>query len=258
MKTYITLLLLSSVLTCGAQTPDGAFKITGAQYGDTAMTKEAITKQTIIKLFKDGYWIAAFFGDPARPFYGSGGGTFKIENGRYVEKLDFYSWDSTAVGKVYTFDYKLTPTAYHQEGRINSDQYKNYIIKEDFEKITAAEPLKNAGLEGAWQLKQADWGTAKFGEGTYAGMAGIKIYAYPRFAWAYYNPTTKHFESAGGGTYQFDGTTLTEKLEYWSYGPLPQKSNPIKITMPDKEGYQQQSADVGTEHWQRLNSATSK
>ena len=219
MKKLWFALMTGFILTAQAvgQAPDGPFRVVEYQYGDKPASKGA-GKQTVLKVFKDGYWIAAFFGDPKKPFNGSGGGTFEIKDGKYVEKLDFYSWDSTAVGDVYAFDYKLSADRYEQEGYIDSDKYKHYLIREKFEKLAAKEPLKNSSLEGVWHMESGEWGKSKLGIGEYKDVSVIKIFSYPRFAFAYYNPLTRSFVGAGGGTYQFDGKTLTENIEYWSWG----------------------------------------
>src|SRR5687768_11567240 len=116
--------------TAIAQMPNGAYKAIETQYGDTKQSKEELSKQSIIKIFKNGYWIAASFGDSAQGFLGSGGGTYKIVNGKYVEKVDFFSWDTTAVGKTYMFDYSLSDDQYSQDGYVNSEKFVNMPIKE--------------------------------------------------------------------------------------------------------------------------------
>lgn len=233
-----------------AQAPEGAFKVVESQYGnDPAATGTG--KQTILKIFKDGYWIAAFFGDPEMPFSGSGGGTFNIKDGKYIETLNFYSWDSTAVGDVYTFNYKLSGNSYTQEGYMDSEKYKHYLIKEKFEKLKAKEPIKNSSLEGAWQMQSGDWGTSKLGEGAYKDVAVIKIFSYPRFAFAYYNDKTKSFVGAGGGTYQFDGKTLTENIEYWSWGKPELPQSVFKVEIANGQ-YSQQGWENGLkETWKK-------
>ncbi len=234
-----------------AQAPEGPFKIVEAQYGEKAMTREEISKQSIIKIFKDGFWIAAFFGKPDQPFNGTGGGTFEIKNGKYVESLKFYSWDSTAVGEVYTFDYKLSGKNYWQEGKINSDKYKDFPIKEKFEKIPFKEKLEDASLEGVWQMQAGNWGSSKLGEGQYKDVSVIKVFAYPRFAFAYYNENTKGFTGAGGGTYQFDGKTLTEYIEYWSWGKPKYPKSVFEVTISN-DSYTQAGWDNNLqESWKK-------
>ncbi len=233
-----------------AQVPDGAFRVVESQYGNNPLQK-GTGFQTILKIFKNGYWIAAFFGDPQRPFYGSGGGTFEIKDGKYVETLNFYSWDSTAVGNVYTFNYKLTNDSYTQEGYIDSEKYQHYLIKEKFEKLSAKKSLKNVSLEGVWLMQSGEWGTDKLGEGEYKDVSVVKIFSYPRFAFAYYNSKTKSFVGAGGGTYQFDGKTLTENIEYWSWGKPKFPISVFKINLTKNQFTQEGWENGLKEVWKK-------
>lgn len=232
--------------------PDGPYKIISAHYGPDTSLDETMSKTNIIKIFKDGYWIGAFFGNPQKPFEGSGGGIFKTRNNKYIETLQFYSWDSTAVGRTYTFNYKLYGNTYTQEGVINSDKYKDFSIRENYEKIASSVPLKNAYLEGAWRLEDAVWGNEKLTNEKYAHMNEIKIYAYPRFAWAQYNNVTKQFMGAGGGTYQFDGKKLTENIEYITYDRPLNKPYELNIEKIAGDKFLQIDNKGNKETWKHL------
>lgn len=207
---------------------NGAFRQTKNKYG--AMTTwKSRDSVTVIKVFRDGHWFGAFYDDKRRgaydektagirPFNGACGGTYELKNGKYVETVGFYSWDSTAVGNVFNFDYKISPAQYEQYGVMNSEQYQNYPINEVAERLTAAEPLKNSALEGVWFMNEGYWGGKnRFGEGKYKDFEVVKIFSYPMVVYAYYNPKTRQFDGAGGATYQFDGQTLTETNEFWSW-----------------------------------------
>lgn len=204
---------------------NGAFRQTKNKYGSMTDWKPR-DSVTVIKVFRDGYWFGAYYGDKRknRPaFDGACGGTYELKDSKYVEKVGFYSWDSTAVGNTFTFDYKISPKQYEQYGVMNSDKYKNYPINEVSERITAKEPLKNRALEGVWFMKEGQWGTDRLGEGKYKNMQVVKIFSYPMVVYAYYNPVTRQFDGAGGATYQFDGKTLTETNEFWSWQPDGQR-----------------------------------
>ena len=217
MKKILLPLLLITSGGVIAQKLEGAFKIKAAQYGDKSLSQQELSKQQVVKIFKNGYWIGAFFGDPKKPFSGTCGGTYKIENGKYLETVNFYSWDSTAVGDTYSFNYKLDNDTYVQDGRMDSEKYPNYIIKEEFTKFRTEVPLKNASMEGAWILQDATCLDKAGKETSVKNYEQIKIYCYPRFAYAQYNAQTKQFIGAGGGTYQYDGKKLTEHIEYTTY-----------------------------------------
>jgi len=227
MTRQLLLILLTALLLAFAadepvQKLNGAFRQTKNKYG--AMTEWKLRdSSTVVKVFQNGYWLSASFDDKraGRPsFNGACGGTYALKDGKYVETVSFYSWDSTAVGNAFSFEYRISPKQYEQYGMMNSGKYKNYPINEISERITAAEPLKNNALEGVWFMKEGYWGgTSRFGEGKYKDFEVVKIFSYPMVVYAYYNPTTKKFDGAGGCRYQFDGKTLTETNEFWSWRP---------------------------------------
>ena len=211
-----------------AQKLDGAFIITGGQHGDKILSRADIEKQKIIKVFKNGYWICAYFGDPNQPFNGTCGGTYKTEKGKYIETIDYYSWDSTAVGKTYFYNYTLNKNSYVQDGKMQSEKYLNYIIREEFVKIHSNKPLKDTAMEGVWILQDATWIDSSGKENSINNYQQIKIYCHPRFAYAQYNIGTKQFVGAGGGTYEYDGNKLVEHIEYTTYDNAPGSDYEIK------------------------------
>ncbi len=226
MRTYrlLPLVLLLCLTAFVSDEPvsrlNGSFRHTKFKYGTMTdwKTRDSVT---VVKVFRDGYWLSASF-DDKRPghqsFSGACGGTYELKNGKYVETVGFYSWDSTAVGNVFDFDYKVSSTQYEQYGMMNSEKYKNYPINEIAERVTTTDPLKNSGLEGVWFMKEGYWGgSSRFGEGQYKDVQVVKIFSYPMVVYAYYNPKTRQFDGAGGAMYQFDGKTLTETNEFWSW-----------------------------------------
>jgi hypothetical protein len=242
MKIFVTFF---AVIACFAFIGDepvsklnGSFRQVKNKYGTMKEwgTRDSIT---VIKVFRDGYWFAAFYDDKKGnvSFNGIGGGTYELKNGKYVEKVDYYSWDSTAVGNVFSFDYKISDNTYEQYGLMTSDKYKDYPINELSQRIEATEPLKNKGLEGVWFMKEGYWGADhRFGEGIYKNTVTIKIFNYPMVVYAYYNPITRQFQGGAGASYQFDGKTLTETNEFWSWKPDGTRKGFVgkhKITIKD-------------------------
>ncbi len=60
-------------------------------------------------------WIAI---DPAvKGFYGTGGGTYKIQNGKYTEHIEFFSRDNNRVGNNLTFNWKLNNGEWDHSGK---------------------------------------------------------------------------------------------------------------------------------------------
>ncbi|MEK7257671.1 MAG: hypothetical protein AAB316_23140, partial [Bacteroidota bacterium] len=182
-------------------------------------------------------------------FYGVGGGTYTCKDGKYVETLSFYSWDSTAVGQTYTFDYSAEGKFYHQWGKINSDKYPDLWIDEMMQQVEAAEPLKNKDLEGVWMLENARWGDQKYDRKATPDEVAIKIYAYPMVAYGFWNKKTGSFRGGGGGRYQFDGKTSTEQLEL-SVWEKPGTVHQIAISLGDGT-YSQNWGGTNHEVWRK-------
>ena len=51
-----------------------------------------------------------------KEFFGTGGGTYTFENGKYTEKIEFFSRDNSRVGASLTFDGKLIDGNWHHSG----------------------------------------------------------------------------------------------------------------------------------------------
>ncbi|MFN8343416.1 MAG: hypothetical protein U0X91_00325 [Spirosomataceae bacterium] len=196
---------------------NGAYKMSKMKYGKD---KEWVTADDRfnIKVFKDGYWFSGSLKKGNKELNGLCGGTYNLSNGKYNEIVDFYSWDSTAVGSVYTMDYKISSKEFQQFGKMNSVKWPDYEVNEIRERAVAEVPLKNDGLEGVWLMQEGYWGGAsRFGEGKYKGFTVMKIFAYPYTVYAYYDTKNKKFDGGGVCHYQFDGKVLTETNELWSW-----------------------------------------
>lgn len=213
-KNLLFICCLLFAVSLSAQKLEGPYQATAAQYGDINADPLDMMRENVVKIFKDGYWLAASFGNSVRPFRGCTGGRFTLKNGKYNEEVIFSSWDSTAANSQFTFDFTIAPDQFTQRGYVNSLKYPNHLVDEKYKKIIPAEPLKNNSLEGVWYLETTVWdGDNPF----HSKIEEIKIYAYPRFAWAQYNAVTNQFIGAGGGTYQYDGEELIETVEYFTY-----------------------------------------
>lgn len=59
-------------------------------------------------------WIA--FNSETKEFMGTGGGTYSAENGKYTEKITFFSRDDSRVGAELSFDFEVNDGDWHHSG----------------------------------------------------------------------------------------------------------------------------------------------
>lgn len=51
-----------------------------------------------------------------KQFFGTGGGTYTVQNGRYTETIEFFSRDPQRVGRLVSFEHELKDSAWHHRG----------------------------------------------------------------------------------------------------------------------------------------------
>ena len=111
----------------------GAWHITeraGEGNGELVKIHQTGTRKTIKILSGTRFqWFAI---DPAvKGFYATGGGTYKIENGKYTENIQFFSKDNNRVGSSLKFNHKLENGRWDHSGKSSDGK----PIHEIWEKI---------------------------------------------------------------------------------------------------------------------------
>ncbi len=111
----------------------GAWHITGRAKdgtGDMMEIHQTGTRKTLKILSGTRFQWAAI--DPAvKGFYGTGGGTYDIKDGKYTEHIQFFSRDRFRVGADLSFDWKLNDGKWDHSGKSS----KGDPIHEVWEKI---------------------------------------------------------------------------------------------------------------------------
>ncbi|AWV99152.1 hypothetical protein [Arcticibacterium luteifluviistationis] len=73
------------------------------------------TRKTMKVLFGDSFqWIA--YDTASMKFSGTGGGKYVIDNGNYIEQIEYFSRDNTRVGAKLSFDYEIVDGEWHHKG----------------------------------------------------------------------------------------------------------------------------------------------
>jgi hypothetical protein len=110
----------------------GAWHITerAAEGGELVKIHQEGTRKTLKLLSATRFqWFAI---DPAvKGFYATGGGTYKVQDGKYTENIQFFSKDNNRVGSSLKFDYKLENGRWDHSGKSSDGK----LVHEIWEKI---------------------------------------------------------------------------------------------------------------------------
>jgi hypothetical protein len=93
----------------------GAWLITG-RMTDKGMEKRTPGPRKTMKILSGTrfQWIA--YNTETKEFFGTGGGTYATENGKYIETIDFFSRDNSRVGAKLLFDFNLLGSDWRHSG----------------------------------------------------------------------------------------------------------------------------------------------
>ena len=69
-----------------------------------------------MKFLLNGYFQWTAFNTETFQFFGSGGGYYTTENGKYTEHIQYFSRDNNRVGAVLPFNYSLNGSDWHHQG----------------------------------------------------------------------------------------------------------------------------------------------
>lgn len=93
----------------------GAWLITGRMQGETMSKMTPGARRTMKILSGTRFqWIA--YNVDTKEFFGTGGGSYTTEKGKYTENIEFFSRDNSRVGKSLSFDFNLENQQWHHKG----------------------------------------------------------------------------------------------------------------------------------------------
>lgn len=93
----------------------GAWLITGRKVNDEMHTIKPGARRTMKILSGTRFqWIA--YNAETKEFFGTGGGTYTTQNGKYTEHIDFFSRDNSRVGASLEFDFSLEDGNWRHKG----------------------------------------------------------------------------------------------------------------------------------------------
>ena len=95
---------------------NGKWLMAGRMTDQGQQRRDISRPRKTMKFLLDGYfqWIA--FNTETLDFFGSGGGYYTTENGKYTEHIEYFSRDNSRVGAVLPFEYSLKGSDWHHQG----------------------------------------------------------------------------------------------------------------------------------------------
>lgn len=93
----------------------GVWRISGRKQGEK-MGEIGLNARRTLKILSGTRFQWAAINIETGEFFGTGGGTYSFANGKYAEKIEFFSRDSSRVGAVLTFDGKVENGDWHHSG----------------------------------------------------------------------------------------------------------------------------------------------
>ena len=101
-----------------AQTPlAGLWRITGRANDAGQITTMQRGARKTLKLLTGSRFQWAAINPQTKQFSGTGGGTYRFENGQYTETIDFFSRDNSRVGRSLTFTDTVTGSEWRHTGQ---------------------------------------------------------------------------------------------------------------------------------------------
>ena len=223
MKQLLFILLLAGLgISFSNKTPqpkssplEGTWKLVAAKGYEPESTHAGIV---IYKIFTGKQVHFVYYNEKTGEFRGAGGGTYTLEGDTFQEKLEYFSWDSTAVGTVQAYHFKINGNRLTQSGTLNSKQYQNYEVEEVYERVEdgISSTKSKHPLIGVWAIESAQYGDNKPNiQETYGKV--IKIITPGFFYGVFFNPDTKHFNGITFGNWRAEGNQYIETVQVFSW-----------------------------------------
>lgn len=199
MKTILLLALLSISGFISAQTLDGAWML-------THQNGKELTDVEYVKIYQDNYFSFGAKQLSDNHFIAAGGGPYSLEEGKYIETLDFFTLNPLQVGISTPFQFDLV------NGKmVISANTANGMLVEIWEKLSDSEDA----LTGNWVItgRKRD---EEISRSTPGARRTVKILSGGRFQWIAFNSETKEFSGTGGGTYTATDGNYVETITFFS------------------------------------------
>lgn len=182
-------------------------------YGDSIIYQKHLTKDHFT-------WFK--YDQKNNTLLGMGGGSYKIEDGQYIEDIKFfYPPGSSELGQAIPFNFEFPQNKWHHTGYakvMEMDPESGEIVVVDSNKIeekwvkTELSASKQNSIVGTWDLisyrEQEDGNYIEYPE--FVGY--IKLITPTHFTWIYFNKEDDEIYAAGSGRYTYQEDTYSETI----------------------------------------------
>jgi hypothetical protein len=224
MKTKLFILTLTLAISAGAwaQQQIGTWRISSATYTNAKMQRETVdqSKHHELKIITPTHfmWIT-YEPDKDNPgkeaFGGAGGGHYTLNGIKYIETLEYASWEGYE-SNITDFSLRVEGDKMYQMGALSNQEGEKTIIEEEWQREKV--PPQDGKLVGTWHL-QSQKVTGPDGKAAAMDMAGnTKVRIITPTHWMYIaehkQNGKREFVKADGGAYTLQGDRCLEKSEF--------------------------------------------
>ncbi len=111
----------------GKDALSGNWRISARAAQDGQMTEMKRTARKTLKICSETRFQWFAINPDTKEFFGTGGGTYKLKDGKYTEILEFFSRDNSRVGASLTFDAKVEGDKWHHSGKSSKGDPVNEV-----------------------------------------------------------------------------------------------------------------------------------
>ena len=159
-----------------------------------------------VRINTDNVFSVATYNLPGKEFIKSYGGTWRIEDDKLIEKIEWNSAEPAQVGREFSY------TADIRDGKLHFHQNNQTWNRVD--------DGKSGELAGAWIISGSFSGDkVSKRQNPFYPRRTMKVLSGSRFHWIAYNVESKQFINAGGGTYTSNNGKYTETIEFFTKTP---------------------------------------
>lgn len=209
MKTLSTLLIAAISLISGINDTKATIvnALEGAWEIET-LNGEALGHRGVL-LIQEPYAFYTEFDVEKKTFVRSQGGVIEVTGNKMSYKAEFDTQDEGQIGVTYQITANLKGAQVSLDFKADDQSYNMTLNRID---------NGSGDLAGSWRITDR-MRNGEMSAMTLGARKTIKMISGTRFQWAAFNPETKQFSGAGGGTVVLENGKYNEHIEFFSRNP---------------------------------------